>query len=78
MLVPPRDTLLGKPVFMKLLNTIGNPATTAINTEPIKVILPITVLIYCFVSLPGLTPGIYPPLLFKFLDNSSGFICKNV
>ena len=57
---------------------IGNPATTAINKAPIKVILPITVLIYCFVSFPGLTPGIYPPCLDKFLDNSLGFTWINV
>ena len=78
MLVPPSETLLGSPVSIKLLKIIGNPATIAINNEPIRVILPIIVLIYCFVSLPGLTPGIYPPFLFRFLDNSSGLICKNV
>ena len=34
--------------------------------------------IYCFVSLPGLTPGIYPPFCCKFLAISSGLNCKIV
>ena len=37
--VPPIDTDVGSPVFIKLLNTIGSPAINAINVEPKKVIL---------------------------------------